>query len=71
MTTRKYAVPVGAGLRARPCPTDGGFVAHVGDGSQPVPVSTPETVRMIATRADVGAGPYGHAGGREARPYKH
>jgi hypothetical protein len=32
---------------------------YVGDGSHPVPVSNPEVVCMIATRA-----------GAEARPYK-
>ena len=42
--------------------------AHVGDGSHPVPMSITEVARMIATRADMGVGPYGYPGGRGDPP---
>jgi hypothetical protein len=42
--------------------------AYSRDGSHPVPMSIPEVVRMIATRADVGVGPYSYAGGRGDPP---
>jgi hypothetical protein len=54
---RTSAGPVGAGLRARPCPSSA-------DCCERVAARNP----LIATRAAVGVGPYSYAGGRRGPP---